>query len=170
MRGGGHDLQKYLLFTLTPTVRLSSRPKPSPVPATSSGSSTRERGCLVFLAGILCSASHRITHYQLTKKPILLPRGYYTTKWMQQDLRKQIFDQLGADVRTTSCYQEYHKMLELVKGHAPAKTIDNGVLILMEQTCWRLSILGEKILIKIFDTALSFMSKWALTLSYLCAV
>jgi hypothetical protein len=78
---------------------------------------------------------------------------------MQQDLIKQIFDQLGADVRTTSCCQEYHKMLELVKGHAPAKTIDNGVLILMEQICWRLSILGKAILIKIFDTALSFVSK-----------
>jgi len=50
-------------------------------------------------------------------------------------------------------------MFELVKGHSPAKTIDDGVLILMEQACWRLSISGEAIFIKIFDTALSFVSK-----------
>jgi hypothetical protein len=34
-------------------------------------------------------------------------------------------------------------MLESVKGHSPAKTIDDMVLILMEQACWWLSISGE---------------------------
>jgi hypothetical protein len=34
-------------------------------------------------------------------------------------------------------------MLELVKGHPSAKTIDTGVFIVMEQACWRLSISGE---------------------------
>jgi hypothetical protein len=34
-------------------------------------------------------------------------------------------------------------MLELVKGHPSAKTIDDRVFIVMEQACWRLSISGE---------------------------
>ena len=62
-------------------------------------------------------------------------------------------------------------MLELVKGHSLAKTIEDGVLILMEQDCWRLSILGEIIFIIIFDTALSFVSKWALaTFLFVCCL
>jgi hypothetical protein len=50
-------------------------------------------------------------------------------------------------------------MLELVKGHSPVRTISNGVLILMEQACLRPSIRWEIDLTKIFDTALSFVSK-----------
>jgi len=50
-------------------------------------------------------------------------------------------------------------MLESVKGHSPGKTIDTGVFIVIEQVCWRLSILGEATLTKFFDTALSFVSK-----------
>jgi hypothetical protein len=52
-------------------------------------------------------------------------------------------------------------MLELVKGHPSAKTIDTGVFIVIEQAYWRLSIFGEAIFTKIFDTSLSFVSEWA---------
>jgi len=62
---------------------------------------------------------------------------------MQQNLRKQISDQISGEMRTTSCCQAYHKMLESVKGHSSAKTMDDRVLILVEQACWRLSISGE---------------------------
>jgi hypothetical protein len=33
-------------------------------------------------------------------------------------------------------------MLEWVKGHSSSKTIDTGIFFVMEQACWRLSILG----------------------------
>jgi hypothetical protein len=37
-------------------------------------------------------------------------------------------------------------MLELVKGHSLANTVDTEVFIFMAQACWRLSIGGEGIL------------------------
>ena len=40
--------------------------------------------------------------------------------------------------------------------------VDTGVFFVMEQACWRLLIIGEALLTIFFDTALSFVSKWAL--------
>jgi hypothetical protein len=34
-------------------------------------------------------------------------------------------------------------MLESVKGHSLAKTIDTGVFVVMEHACWRLPIFSE---------------------------